>query len=392
MNILHITPVFITSLHGGVAVAAYELTKRLAGLGHSITVFTTTDSHSKTLRITKDNILIENINIKYFKNLSGALAYKYKVFLSPGMFLELNRSLQNFDIIHLHMLRTIQNICAYHEAIKRKVPYIIHLHGSLSVEKRLKRVKVFYDRLIGYKILNGAAKIIALTNSEALKLKFLGISPDKIEIIPNGIDLSRYSSLPRAGSFREKYNIPIDKKIVLYLGRITANKRLDLLLRAFKIFDSHYSGKALLVIAGPDDGYMHQLNRLIKELDIASKTLLLGYLDETLKMECLTDSDVLVIPAFVGFPLTILEQLACGKPVIITDKHDVIEGIHNNVGLVVKPDEKALSDALSNILLDDNKYESLRKNAIKFVRNFDWFSIAQRVDRVYKHVLDLSRK
>ena len=61
----------------------------------------------------------------------------------------------------------------------------------------------------------------------------MGVSEDKIEIIPNGVDLSEFENLPRRGGFKRKYDLGDDQRIILYLGRINKIKGLDLLARAF---------------------------------------------------------------------------------------------------------------------------------------------------------------
>ena len=101
----------------------------------------------------------------------------------------------------------------------------------------------------------------------------MGVPEEKIAIIPNGIDLSEYASLPPEGSFKKKFGIKEKEKIVLYLGRIHKIKGIDILVKAFanviKKLDS-----VRLVVVGPDDGYLSELQALIKALRIEDNVLI----------------------------------------------------------------------------------------------------------------------
>ena len=69
----------------------------------------------------------------------------------------------------------------------------------------------------------------------------MGVSEDKIEIIPNGVDLSEFDNLPERGEFRREYGLGSDQRIILYLGRIHKTKGLDLLGKAFAELSKNFN-------------------------------------------------------------------------------------------------------------------------------------------------------
>ena len=182
------------------------------------------------------------------------------------------------------------------------------------------RSKWLYDVLFGYRLLKNASKVIALTPFEAQQYIDFGVPEEKIQIIPNGIDLSQYDNLLPNGSFKKKFDITEEMKIVLYLGRIHKIKGLDILVRAFANIVKELDDVKLVII-GPDDGYLRELETLIRLLEIPNNVQIVGYLSGKDKLAAGTvDADVYVLPSrYEIFGITVLESVACGTPIIITD-------------------------------------------------------------------------
>ena len=105
-------------------------------------------------------------------------------------------------------------------------------------------------------------------------------------------------------------------RILLFLGRLNKIKGLDTLVIAFKQVIEE-SKNVILVIAGPDDGYLDSLKNLVCSLKISDNVLLVGPLYGDDKLAAYVDADVYVLPStYETFPVTILEAYACSKPVI----------------------------------------------------------------------------
>jgi len=384
MKILQVIPYFVPAWsYGGPVPAVYNLSKELVKKGHEVTVYTTDALEAKN-RIREAEEIIDGIDVRRFKNLSDTIAYNHNIFLSPGIIPEVKKRLKSFDIIHLHEYRTIQNIIVHRYAMKYGIPYVLQAHGSVPRVMAKKRLKQLYDNLWGYKLLRDALRVIALTETEAEQYKSMGVTEDKIEIIPSAIDLSEFENLPERGEFRRKYGLNCDQKVILYLARIHKIKGPGLLVKAFAGLAKELD-TAMLVIVGPDDGYLPSLKELIKEQDIEEKVLFTGPLYGKKKLEAYVDADVYVLPSvYETFPLAVLEAFACGTPVIVTDRCGIADMVNCQAGVVVSYDKDQLSNAMLRILSDDEKRREFAEKGKLLVREkFNWQKIAEQAEHIY---------
>lgn len=370
--------------YGGQAKVAYELTKRLAKKGHELTVYTT-DAMDEGHRLERGIKNIDGVNVYYFRNMSNSLAWKQRITISPEMISAVKNEIEHFDIIHIHGFRDFQSCVIHHYAQKYGIPYIIQPHGSVPLLGKKKAKKVF-DRLFGENILKNSARILALNEIEENLCIEMGLSKNNIRVISNGIDLSEYGSLPAKGLFKKCYNLKENDKIILYLGRIHKNKGLDILVRTFaKILEDINNVK--LVIAGTDDGYLLALKRLSNSLNIGNSVLFTGFLNQEEKIMAYVDSEVFVTPSFTGFPLTFLEAMALGVPIVTTNKGDIINGIDNRLGYVTNYDEESIKNMLMKILLDEKLRDRLQKNCRHEIIQYEWNTITDEIERIYNSVL-----
>ncbi|MEM1510588.1 MAG: glycosyltransferase [Thermofilaceae archaeon] len=381
MKILQVIPYFPPAYaFGGPVEVSYQISKELVKRGHEVIVYTS-DAGNYSSRLNIESIkFIDGIEVHYFRNLSLASVKILKLFITPQLISHAKKEVKKFDVIHLHEYRTFQNIVVANYARKYGVPYVLQAHGSLPRIMPWRRLKWVYDIFVGYWLLWGASKVIALTRVEARQYKAMGVPEEKITIVPNGINLSEYANLPPKGLFKKKFNIKEEEKIILYLGRINKSKGLDLLAKAFKIVSKEF-GNVRLVIVGPDDGYAATFSRLIASLGIEEKVLMTGFVKKEDKLAALVDSDVFVTPRFSGFPVTFLEACLAGCPIITTS--DELDWIHNNVGYVVESSPTALAKAILSIMKDDEKYVKFRINCKSIIKNFDIARIASQLEALY---------
>ena len=387
MRILQVTPTFMPSNFGGISLF-YNLSKNLTKRGHEVVVYTTDikDRYSRLTEI-QGGRNIDGIKVCYYRNISNTLATKYRLSVPRGMSLAIRRKINSFDIIHLHNFRTFQNILIHHYAKKYDIPYVLQAHGSLTTFFHKRWLKRIFDVIWGRRILKDVSKVFALTPIEAEQYKNMGVSEHKIEIVPNGLDLSEFDNLPERGEFRTKYGLDANQKIILFLGRIHRIKGLDLLIKVFSDL-AKFLDDVKLVIAGPDDGYLTSLKKLVADSEISEKVLFTGPLYGQEKLKAYVDADVYILPSFYEtFPMTLLEAMACGTPVIVTDRCGIVDVINGQAGLVVPYDKDQLRDALLHMLSDDQMRLRFGEKGKLLVREkFNWEKIAEQVEGVYRGV------
>jgi len=385
MRILQVIPVFSASFGGPVAVVrsmSKELAKR-----HEVTIYTTTAVDKRhDFRSSAFEVVSDGCHVNYFPRVTvfGGLN------VSPTMARALKQSLRKYDVVHLHSWRHFQDLAVHHYARKYRVPYVLQTHGSLPRIMAVRRLKWIYDGLFGYRLLRDASRVIALSQTEAEQYRSMGVLEDKIEVIPNGIDLSEYADLPPKGSFRKKLSLNKNEKIVLFLGRIHRIKGVDILIKAFANVNRELEN-VKLVIVGPDDGYLYEAGALARTLGIGDKIAFIGPLYGVNKLEAYVDAEFIVVPSFYEiFGIVILEAYACGKPVIasrvIGPKELVLDG---ETGILVNPGEiNQLADAIKLLLYNEGKTRNMGMNAKQFVtENFDIERIVNKIEMLYKETL-----
>jgi glycosyltransferase involved in cell wall biosynthesis len=388
LEILQVVPSFKPSWGtGGAARVAYEISKKLAERGQNVTVYTT-DGLLSRLEVDKNKPLnVDGTKTYYFRNLSTFLIRKINLPIPYYLPLVARREIKGFDVLHLHGYRTVLTAVVSYYAKKYGIPYILQAHGSVETYFQKGTLKRLFDKFWGYRILKDATKLIAVAPTEAEQYKSMGVSEDKIEIVPNGIDLSEFDNLPPRGEFRKKYGLDDSQKIILYLGRIHQTKGIDLLARAFADLTKELD-RAKLVIVGPDDGYLPALKKLIKELKIEEKVIFTGPLYEEEKLKTYIDADVFVNPrADEIFGLVFLEALACGTPVICSRRCGIADVIDGQAGLAVPYDKGRLSNAILRMLSDDKMRQQFREKGKLLVRErYNWGKIVEQVEGLYRAV------
>ncbi|MCC6065669.1 MAG: glycosyltransferase [Thermofilum sp.] len=397
MRILHVIPYFPpASAFGGPPRAAYLVARELARRGHEVTVYTT-DAKDLRTRIWDGKAPwvereVDGVRAVYFRNLTMLTVKMFKLFVTPALPARAQKEVKGFDVVHLHEFRTLQNAAAARAARDHGVPYVLQAHGSVPRVGSWKTLKLLYDTVYGYKLLRGASRAIALTKAEARHYKRMGVPEEKIAIVPNGIDLSEYSDLPPKGAFKEKFNVPEDKRIVLYIGRIHWIKGVDILVKAYALLAKQPGFKdTILVIAGPDDGYLGKVKSLVQDLGISDSVLFTGPLYGSDKLSAYVDAEFVVLPSrYETFPYVVLEAYACVKPVIASNVEampDIV--LHGETGLLFRAgDEKELASALAHLLENPKETEKMGRNARKLAEEkYSMDKIAVELEKVYEEVI-----
>jgi len=392
MKILQICPIFPPypqNFGSGVTNVVYHISKELVRRGHEVTVYTSTSlGLRKKMYHVNNPTSVDGIEVHAFQYTLGY----YTFFITPGIITAMRKNIRKFDVIHLHDNICFQSIICHHYAKRYNIPYILQTHGSPPRMVGERKFKWMLDIAFGSRILRDASKIIALTKTEDGQLKNIGVSEDKIEIVPNGIEISEYDNLPKRGDFRKKYAIRDDEKIILYLGRIHKIKGIDLLVNAFVDLVKELDDVRLVIVGG-DSGFLSTLKKQINVLNIDDNILFTGPLYERDKLEAYVDADVYVLPSvYETFPVTVLEAMACGTPVIVTDRCG-IANILDKVGCVVEYDKDQLRVAILKILSDEGLKRRFGDDCKKLVvEEFGWSAIIMQIEKVYKNATSVTKE
>lgn len=385
MKILQVTPYFKPMWEaGGVARVAYEISKQLAERGHEVTVYTTNRCLYPTNIVPNVPVDVDGMKVYYFENLRKYFPWVNIPIIPYYLPIIAKKEIKYFDIIHIHDHRSLLAVIVCHYARKYGVPYIIQAHGSLPNDIGNYRLKNFFDFLWGEKMLMGTSKTIAVSNTEVIQYLRYGIDRNKVECIPNGINLSQFLYLPKIGDFREKYDVQ-DKNVILYLGRVNERKGVDFLIRSFSLLRKSLSD-VILVIAGADDGYKPVLQDLVKDLNLVESVRFIDYVDSPLT--AYVDADLLVYPGKSEiFGLVPFEALLCGTPVIVTDDCGCGEIIKEaGCGYLIRyGDVAGLSETLKYALEHPGTNRKMVEAGRRYIeKHLAWEKVVKQVEAMYE--------
>jgi glycosyltransferase involved in cell wall biosynthesis len=387
MRVLHIYPLFPLSparSSNGITQSIYALSKELVRRGHQVDVFAA-DAVDLTKKISScpEKANIDGINVHYFHSIANFRTF----FVTPQIVRSLHARVSDFDLVHIHDLRTFQGPIGGGFARQKRVPYLLQAHGSVPKSERY-AYRYLYDGLFGIKLARNASQLVALSVLEGLQYESLGVTPDKIAIVPNGIDTSLYDAKVADGSFKRQLKLNSSTRVFLYLGRLHLIKGLDYLLKAAAILKAKGASNISIVIAGPDEGFGPYLKREMYASSISSFTHLMGPLYGNEKLEALSEADAIVLPSRQElFPIAILEAYAAGKPVIAADIPPLRELVHDHrTGLLFRRGSpESLAEAILEFAGNPAEAARMGREGRMIVDNrYTITRVASRLESLYR--------
>jgi len=278
------------------------------------------------------------------------------------------------DVFHSHTpppffslaVRRSPHIITYHSDID-----IPENYGGIPIPKKLSEFITRKSDEMLSKALDKADAIIATTKSYAENSRLL--AERSYHVIPNGVDLSEFE-----GVDSEK------EPMVLFLGRLAAQKGVDVLLRAMKEVEV----EARCVIIG-DGEERRNLERLSKKLNVNVEFK--GFLPRRDVVEHLGRASLLVLPSISrmeSFGIVLLEAMACGTPVVASDLPGVRD-VAKEAGFVFPPgDHRRLAELINELLCDEEKIRRLGERGRRVVREkYSWDVVIERIIDVYERCL-----
>jgi glycosyltransferase involved in cell wall biosynthesis len=388
LKILFVLPAYYPALdYGGPIPVAQDLAQRLTARGHEVTVLTTNllTRNSKLGNKTEERE-VEGIRTVYL----NSVARYHWVGITPDIFRYLRRELDRFDVVHVYGYREFINLAVARWARAVGKPYVLQALGTTTRMKRSLGKKLVYDTLFGSSILKNTAALIAKSEVERQQYEAVGIPPERVALVPNGMEIPEEARRVVPGNFRKAYGIGDSEILLLFLGRIDPIKGLDLLIKTFARVKG---ARVRLAIVGPDEGLQGEFERLARERGVGDSVVFTGGLYGAQKWEAYTDADVYVLPSvFENFPRTVLEAMVCGTPVVITDRCGIASQVRDRAGIVVPYEEGALAGALQRLLDDRKLREKLGEGGRRVLEEeFSWEPVVEKVEALYGRALASGR-
>ena len=361
---------------GGSERVAHEVYRRLARWGDEVTVVAAAPGATFSTAV-HDGVTVVGIPAFDLSRLVGAqLAFAPRLRARVGQVLDRQRP----DVVHANSIHFHGSVVAARLAPRAGLPLVTtaHVGPTGPLPGRLRMATEAYERLVGSRILGRSSHVVAVSESVARHVVGLGLGPDKVTVVPNGVDAERFHPSPERP-------VPDGPPHVLFVGRLIANKGPDLLLDAVAgLVGRGVEVRATFVGDGP---MRAALRRSVERLDLGGRVVFTGPVDDV--ADRLRDADVLVRPSYTeGMPLAVLEAMASGVCVVasgIPGNAEVVD--HGRTGLLFPPgDAVALETALATVLADAGLRRRLARAALDVAGEYTWDATARATREVLQSV------
>jgi len=288
-----------------------------------------------------------------------------------------------FDVLHCHGVFPAGYVgLSFHRLTG--CPFVITSHGG-DIKQNEKGI-IITPRITANvrKALCEAGAVTAVSNDMKEQILRLAADSSRVHVLPNGIFADEFRSSVEKN---EKLN-----PYILYLGRLRADKGIDLLIRAFSAASPKHPD-VKLKIAG-EGRERKNLMALANALGLSRCVEFLGMVRGKEKIQLLQEAMFLVCPSRKeAFGIVNLEAFAAGIPVIASRVGGIPDIVEDGVnGFLVEPDDvKKLEDKLELLMNDAALRNNLSSNALKKVSSYDWFRIAQEYCRIYQEISEAGK-
>ena len=377
---------------GGMNVYVREISEQLAAIGVRVDVF--------TRRTSPDGPAVETLapGASLVSITAGPAERTEKEELLP-LTAEFARGVEEFaraeghtyDLIHSHYW--LSTVAGEELAIAWGVPHVAMFHTLAEVKLRARASEREPEvrRQAERRLVRSVDRIVAATKHERQLLRQIyGVSADRVEVIPLGVNLSRFHSRDRVEA-RRALNLDLDTHVLLAVGRIEPLKGLDILIEAIALMTERE--RVVLLIVGGDDRAAPQIARLgaqAAEAGVGDRVCFVGAVPHEQLSAYYNAADVVVVPSFYeSFGLVAVEAMASGVPVVASRvgglASTVVDG---RTGYLVPwrcPDPFA--EKLDLLLENPSLRHALGAAAADSMLAYEWSTVAARLRELYAVVL-----
>ena len=387
MRILMLSWEYPPRVVGGISRVVHDLSHKLIEDGHDITVVTYRDGNMpyyeddggvKVYRV--DNYMISTNNF-----IDWILQLNFNMVARAS---ELINEQGKFDVIHAHdwlvasAAKTLKN--------SFNIPLVSTIHATEA--GRNSGIRTEEQRYINdteWLLTYESSEVIVNSNYMKGELQRLfGLPYDKINVIPNGVNLNLYDNVERDYDFRRRFAMD-NEKTILFMGRLVYEKGIQTLIAAMPKILSHYND-AKLIIAGKG-GMINELRNQVNYLGLGNKVYFTGYLGSKDVAKMYKCADIAVFPStYEPFGIVALEGMLSGAPVVTSDIGGLNEIVDHGVNGMKSyaGNANSLADSILALLFDKELCERVTKNAMEKVKSqYNWTKISQDTHFAYEKAI-----
>lgn len=356
--------------YGGPVRVAVNQTRALRDAGHEVVLAAGARGYGTDLPATFDGV-----PVKLFSAHSVIPQLHFSGLIAPGLQAWLRSEAETADVIHIHLGRDMVTLPSALLASGRDIPYVVQTHGMVipSAHPLAKPV----DRVWTKPALKRASRVFYLTENEHQSLNTLVPGTLNLEKLHNGV--------PEWPRFQPKETENIE---VLFLARLQERKRPMMFIEMAKMLHGRFPN-ARFVLVGPDEGEGKAVQAAINDSCLDGVLTWEGPVAPEQSAERISRCDIYVLPSVnEPFPMSVLEALGLGKPVVITDTCGLAEPVsRSHSGVVVDSSLGALTQAVAQLLADPLAREEAAANARRLAGSeFSMNHVARQLQTTYEEV------
>lgn len=384
IKLLHISPSYFPAFRfGGPIQSVHLLNKSLVKKGVKVDVLTTkagltveqrekikersnsegwclVDSASSDK---SDYAVTSGVRVKYL----SFVGYEHYNF-SIQMVKEIWKIIDDYDIVHITAVWNFPVLVGSVISFVKNKPYIISTRGALHQEALSSKsafVKKLYFNLLAKHYLKKAFAIHYTTEVEKEESELVLKHKDCF-VIPNGIDLREIDNRDQRSEIR------ITEKYILILGRIDRIKGFDILIPAFANIIVKYNDLKLVVAGDDTTPYTKEVRKMIEAQNISNKVIFTGQVIGDDKWSLYKNALMFVLPSYSeNFGMSVVEAMACGCPVVISDKVGIYKEVAvNNAGIIVSTIVESVAEGIKKLLNDENLKRTIAANGKTMVEKY----------------------
>jgi glycosyltransferase involved in cell wall biosynthesis len=295
---------------------------------------------------------------------------------------------EKFDVIHAHDWLVASS------AKTLKTSYNIPLVSTIHATEagRNSGIRTDEQRYINdteWMLTYESSEVIVNSNYMKSELQRLfGLPFEKINVIPNGVNLNNFNNVYRDYDFRRRFAMD-NEKIILFMGRLVYEKGIQNLIAAMpKVLEHYHDVK--LVIAGKG-GMIDELRNEVNALGISNKVYFAGYLNSTDVKKMYKCSDISVFPStYEPFGIVAIEAMLSGTPVVVSDVGGLNEIVDHGINGMKSyaGNANSLADSILTLLFDHKLCDEVVKNAkAKVKAEYNWNKITSDTHFVYEKAI-----
>jgi len=371
MKIAILTYNFPPKWLSGTEIATYNIAKYLAKRGHNVCVITSKDEELPEIEA-KDGFQIYRTKFYNIKFLGCVIFWTNIIPILKKI---------NPDIIHSQMIGMGVPALAAKKLFGK--PYVVWGRGSDVYLSRK------FEKLILKPVVKNADAVIALT--EQMKGKIEEYYKRDAFVIPNGINLGEFDNLSKE-NLRIELRIGQDEKVIIYIGRLYPVKGVEYLIKAMNLIKNKEPNTKLILIG--DGSEKEKLREMVKKLNLDDCVIFLPQVSNQNIPKYTVASDVFVLPSLSeGFPLTILEAMASGLPIVTTRICGLPEIIKEGEnGFLVEPaNPEQLAEKILFILENDESRAKISANNKESVKQYSWENIIDKLEKIYLNITGIKQ-